>query len=366
MFLNQKILFLFNKFFISFVKDVKETSETLKVSIKKNYKIVDKASTENIDEFWGAWENSLNALYKNDQSVMNVTLLKEFKLKEVLDAFPDNEKETFWNHIYVLLLFSYLYNEITEPTEPEIEDEEVDEEVDEADEADEDPLTNLLNNVSDTNKKTEQIESLFNKVVEIIAKIQKGETVSEIDEILDDDVRTLLSKITPKCSKNAPKPEANPNDANSSKPEFDMGSMFGGMAQNSKIANLAKEISEEIDVSNIKIEKPEDIMKMMDFSGSNNVMGDIIKKVSTKISDKIQTGELKQDDLLGEAMTMMNLMGKGGLGNMFGNNPMMSELMKSMKKGKPMQTKQEVFNKASTRDRLREKLEKRKQSQNNE
>ena len=101
-------------------------------------------------------------------------------------------------------------------------------------------------------------------------------------------------------------------------------------------------------------------MKLMDFSGDNNVMGNIIKKVSSKISDKINSGDLKQDDLLGEAMNMMSMMGgkggMGGLGDML-NNPMIAELMKSMKKGKPMQTRQDVVSKASARDRLRKKLD---------
>ena len=155
---------------------------------------------------------------------------------------------------------------------------------------------------------------------------------------------------------------ADASDASKKAEGFDFGSIFGESAKNSKIANLAKEISEEIDVSSIKIEKPEDIMKMMDFSSSNNVMGDIIKKVSSKITDKIQNGDLNQQDLLSEAMGMMSMMGGkgggafGGLGDML-NNPMVAEFMKSMKKGKPMNTRTDLVNLSSTRDRLRRKLD---------
>jgi hypothetical protein len=375
MLIDQKILFIFNKFFISFVKDIKDISDDIKLSIKKNYKIIDKSSKEHITEFWDAWNKHIDTLVKSDdnlETLNDIVILKNLKVGDVLSKFTSSEVDTFWNHIYILLIFSYLYNEsieaniITEESDENTEDVEDVEDTEKTEEdEDADALQKLLDSVNDTNNKTEQLDILFNKVVELIAKIQKDSDISEeIDDILDDDIKSLLSKITCKRTKNTPNV-----DKESSGGGFDMGSIFGEAGKNSKIANLAKEISEEIDISNINIEKPEDIMKMMDFSGSNNVMGDIIKKVSSKISNKIQNGELKQDDLLSEAMGMMSMMGGkggglGGLGNlasMFGNNPMMAEMMKNMKKGKPMQTKQDVVAKASTRDRLREKLEKRRQ-----
>jgi hypothetical protein len=147
--------------------------------------------------------------------------------------------------------------------------------------------------------------------------------------------------------------------------------------ENSKIANIAKEISQEIDISNISIEKPEDVAKLMDFSGSNNFLGNIVSKVSTKLTEKISSGEINQDDLLSEAMSMMgmlngggaggaggiadilkNMGGLGGLGGML-NNPMMNEMMKMAKKGKvaTKNTGGSRRSSVSTRDRLRKKLE---------
>jgi hypothetical protein len=167
------------------------------------------------------------------------------------------------------------------------------------------------------------------------------------------------------------------------------------------ICNLAKEISDEIDVSNLKVDNPEDILKLMDFSSSNNIVGDIIKKVSTKIHDKISNGQLKQEDLFGEAMNMMSMMGSGkggaggnmggmgGIAEMFGkmmgggkggsggmsdimngmsgmmNNPMVAEAMKAMKKGKATM-KPDAFKKESAKERLRAKLNARKNKDGNE
>lgn len=325
MILSEKILFLFNKFFISFVKDIKDTDDDFKVSIKKNYKVIDKSSDEHLNEFWDTFKNYIPSFSDLDASVdADLIVLKDIKVSDIISKLGD-DVEVFWNYIYILSTFSYLFNQ------------------------------------------DDQSEELFNKVVDVLGLIQKGtykdNLVDDVDDILDDDIKTLLLKITPRMSKDA---STSASDASDKKAEgFDFGSIFGESAKNSKIANLAKEISEEIDVSSIKIEKPEDIMKMMDFSSSNNVMGDIIKKVSSKITDKIQSGDLNQQDLLSEAMGMMSMMGGGGGkgGNPFGglgdmlNNPMVAEFMKSMKKGKPMNTRTDLVNLSSTRDRLRKKLD---------
>lgn len=330
MILSEKILFLFNKFFISFVKDIKDTDDDFKVSIKKNYKVIDKSSDEHLNEFWDTFKDYIPSFSNFTATDAGVIVLKDIKVSDIISKLGD-DVEVFWNYIYILSTFSYLFNQ------------------------------------------EDQSEELFNKVVDVLGLIQKGtykdNLVDDVDDILDDDIKTLLLKITPRMSKgessetNASTSDTSANDAD--KPGFDFGSIFGETAKNSKIANLAKEISEEIDVSSIKIEKPEDIMKMMDFSSSNNVMGDIIKKVSSKITDKIQSGDLNQQDLLSEAMGMMSMMGAGGGkgGNPFGglgdmlNNPMVAEFMKSMKKGKPMNTRTDLVNLSSTRDRLRRKLD---------
>ena len=323
MILSEKILFLFNKFFISFVKDIKDTDDDFKVSIKKNYKVIDKSSDEHLNEFWSTFKDYIPSFADADANA-DLTILKDIKVNDIISKLGD-DVEVFWNYIYILSTFSYLFNQ------------------------------------------EDQSEELFNKVVDVLGLIQKGtykdNLVDDVDDILDDDIKTLLLKITPRMSKSASDTSDADADASDKKAEgFDFGSIFGESAKNSKIANLAKEISEEIDVSSIKIEKPEDIMKMMDFSSSNNVMGDIIKKVSSKITDKIQNGDLNQQDLLSEAMGMMSMMGGkgggafGGLGDML-NNPMVAEFMKSMKKGKPMNTRTDLVNLSSTRDRLRRKLD---------
>jgi hypothetical protein len=97
----------------------------------------------------------------------------------------------------------------------------------------------------------------------------------------------------------------------------------------------------------------------MDFSSSNNILGNIIGKVSSKMQEKMSKGEMKQEDLIGEAMNMMSMMG-GAQG--FFNNPMMADLMKNMKKGK-VNPRTDVMRRESTREKLRKKLEERNSKQ---
>ena len=276
----QKIIFVFNKFFTSLIKDVKKL-EPIKDRVKKNYKAIDKLSDSYISAF------------------SSEVVLQDVTYNEIIEAIAaEEDKEVFRNYVHILSVLQMTYKE--------------------------------------------NDEVLANTVLEVISKIQKGEnTTDDIDAILNDDIAGLLKKVKRVGGEAAAV----------------AGGLGGLFESGSKICDLAKEISNDIDVSNLKLESPEDITKLLDFSGSNNVMGDIFKKVSSKIHDKIASGELKQDELFGEAMSMMGKM--GGASSLFGNNPMMSEMMKMAKKGHA-QPNANAFKGASSRDRLRKKLEERR------
>lgn len=370
----QKILLIFNKFFISFLKDVKEcASDDVKIAIRKKYKVVDKQSTEHIERFWNVCEPHFvdfvslsNIDLGTSQKIKDIELFESgISFSQVLESFSDTTM--FWNHLNILLVFAYLFNEEADGWTRVAHENDTKDSTGDTDDNDVE-TSNTSINETETSKVNENceahIETLLSKVVDVISAIQRGDDDIDFEEILDDDVKCLLSKLSKSSDDDEIKVEIKEGEPSkkSNTSGFNIEDVFGNMTKDSKIANLAKEISDEIDVSSLNIKNPEDIMKMMDFSSGNNVMGDIIKKVSSKISNKIEKGELGQEELLGEAMSMMGKSGGlGGLSGLF-NNPMMSEVMKSMKKGKPMQTKNDVFTKASTRDRLRKKLDKKKSS----
>jgi hypothetical protein len=370
---------MFNKFFSSFVKDLKNTHDEIKAVIKKQFKVIDKSSEEYYNLFWGSveahFEDLVSLKSPCDVEDMNdvlgeIEFIKGITLKFALER-TDN-KEAFWNYFNCLLVFASLYHEAK--SHEAAEKENVESEVTKEQDDEQEPSPSA-------------IYVLFVKVVKVLAMLQKGQDVSsELEDIVDDDIKALLSKI--KSFENA-NGDAKLEDAADALPIPPM--EFLESIENSKIASLAKDIAKEIDISSLNIEKPEDIAKMLDFSGENNFLGNIVNKVSSTLTDKISKGELNQEDLMGEAMSMMGMLnsgkggaggladmlkGMGGLGGLGGlgdimNNPMFTEMMKMAKKGKT-QTKNSNGQRSSknggpsTRDRLRKKLEDRKKQQDGE
>ena len=314
---DQKIIFTFNQFFASLIKDLKKADDDLKQSLKKSYKVLDKLSTDHYELFWNSMKSSVSQLVGDESGVnTDAVVLKNLTVGDIVGKLKANDKQVFWNYVYILTVFGIVYNTYDVSGELTEEDE-------------------------------KQWLQLYEKVLVVLRLLQNSEKYeNELEDILDDDIKSLLDKvvITKESSADASTPP------------------FPNMPGDSKIMNLAKEISENIDVSGLKLDTPEDVMKMMDFSGSNNVLGDIIGKVTTTIQDKIGSGEIKQDELFNEAMSMMGGMGgaggMGGMGAMF-NNPMFSQMMKNMKKGKTT-TRNTGGASSDTKDRLRRKLDQKK------
>ena len=371
MIVEQKICYMFNKFFSSFVKELKNLDDTLKTTIKKHYKVIDKSSEEYYQFFWNNVKDHIrvfidNEDVTNDETIQDIQIIQGITIKDAVDVLKDNNLQTFWNYVNILIIFAYLYTEIKQTSTQQTTNEENNDDVGEGE-----------NNEENKQTPSVGVYLLFVKVVKILSMIQNSQYPStELADIIDDDIKSLVSKIKVfdvvnddiKIDETADTMPVPPKD-------------FLESIENSKIANIAKEISKEIDISNINIEKPEDVAKLMDFSGSNNFLGNIVSKVSTKLTEKISSGEINQDDLLSEAMSMMGMLNGGGAGgasgiadilkNMGGlggmlNNPMMNEMMKMAKKGKVATkntggSRRSHGSSVSTRDRLRKKLEEKKQ-----
>ncbi len=110
------------------------------------------------------------------------------------------------------------------------------------------------------------------------------------------------------------------------------------------ISDIAKELTTELDINNLNIGDPKNMNEafanLMGGGGQNNFLN-LITKVGEKIQTKVESGEVNQGDLMKEATKMM-----GGL-----KNP---EKMANIMKNRQQQ------HGGATRDRLRKKLEQRK------
>lgn len=312
---------VFNKFFSSFLKDLKEVNEDLRKLVKASYKAIDKTSAEYC-EF--VVTNVIPHLEKlkagslEDDEVRRAEVAKGISLGVILDKVVGDDKKDdrniVLNYVYILVLFAYMST-------------------------------------------LEEENDLFAQVVRVLGYIQtknNEEYNGEKDDIIDDDIKELLEKIK-ECDV-APKVDVEKEVPSAT---GGLGDIFGAL-ENSKIADLAKEIAKDVDMSALKGDNPDDMIKnMLDFGSGNNMLGNIISKVSSTLNNKITSGELKHDELLGEAMSMMNIFNDGN--NPMASNPLFANMMKAMKTGKA-NVRPDVMKKGDTRERLRKKLEMKKKN----
>lgn len=134
---------------------------------------------------------------------------------------------------------------------------------------------------------------LTNEVTSLIIKLLQGtdKTVT-IDEIEDEKFKKLLERLS-LIRKSEFK----------SKTGIDMKGI-----ENTTLGKLAKEILEDVDVEKLQksIGENGDILKALGNPDSG--FSDLITNVSKKMSEKISNGELKQENLLSDAMQFASIM----------------------------------------------------------
>jgi hypothetical protein len=174
----------------------------------------------------------------------------------------------------------------------------------------------------------------YPKLDRIIEKYKENENIVNIRQSLsnhDTHLRNIMNSSA-KFAEEIIKEQAKPTEDGKMP---DISSFLNGMDENkfesdflnSKIGNLAKEISEELNGDDLKcMENPDDLMKNL-LSGEGGGLGNIIQKVSSKLQNKMQNGELNEEALMKEATSMMGMLnpafskmaggGMGGMGNLF-------------------------------------------------
>lgn len=156
---------------------------------------------------------------------------------------------------------------------------------------------------------------------EIIKILQSIDTKDMIDKIEDENIKKVLENLQKIRNKNI-------------KEKSGMDMKF---IEDTTIGKLAKEILEDIDVGKLQksIGENGDVLKAIGDPDSG--FADVISSVSRKMANKISNGELKQENLIQDAMKFASTMpglfgGAGGAGGARGNNsaPDMSGMMSMM------------------------------------
>ena len=334
---EQKTTFIFNRILIDFFKEIKKDNY-FKLVIKKHYKIIDKKSPKYIklfikkttdyefDKLFLDPDFNVNNL-KEYEDLLDVSILKNVKINKLLRTFND-DKENIMSYLLILYLLSYLYTSFSDQVQEfhknnstdnetclDDDDEVVEDEVDVEDEDDVEDDDDVVEDVVEDDVATlddlytEQQKFLFT-IVEILEKINKKEDINnELSEILDDDIKSLLINI------------------NKVKVVINLDGNIEDLIGNSKIGNLAKEISESINLDGLNIENPSDLLNPSNLFGGEggNILGNLVQQVGSSITDKINSGELKQDELVKDAFSLMNKMQNGS-----SNNPIINDMMNNM------------------------------------
>lgn len=275
----------FNKIYLSLIKEVKKISTSKDSEIisdlKKNYKVFDKKSTEYLDDFNNNISDAItkvifsNGTILDNIEVLNMEIFKNITIQEIVQkVIMDNEesKTVFEYYIYILMLITYIHN------------------ID----LDDDKKFILL-------RKTLYILNNIDK------DISEEEMERQLDDILDDDIKQVLWKM-----------HNNRKTMKESVISMDQKDESLDFINNSKIGALARDISESINIDDLNIKGPEDLLNVENIfsGGSNNVFGNIIQKVGSTITDKIQSGELSQEELMSEAIGMMGALKNSEHGDM--------------------------------------------------
>uniref|UniRef100_A0A6C0C6U7 Uncharacterized protein n=1 Tax=viral metagenome TaxID=1070528 RepID=A0A6C0C6U7_9ZZZZ len=277
---NDKTLTLFK----GFINDIMKVFPEHKESLNKNYNDILELDNLNIDEN-EIIKEFLDLIDSNSDSITNknseiftddLYLIKEISMKSIWDSgISDRTKENIWKYLQSFCLI------------------------------------NISKNSND------QINEVL-KSIESKEKIKDKKTLKDMKKIkkINENLKNNTDEQSGGSDGNSPDNKDNKDKLN------DMDNLIN----NTSIGNLAKEITEDLNLD----EMGED--GMSEFMKPENMMN-IFQKINSTLTDKISNNELDGNALLGEASGLMNNndMMKGMM-NMFGNtgnnndNPGMPDL----------------------------------------
>lgn len=165
--------------------------------------------------------------------------------------------------------------------------------------------------------------ALAEAVLARIAALQNSSdqpACSSAQIVIDDDIDILLVRMNDMMEMMKKEEEEAEEECEASR-RNDMSAMLG----DSKIADLANEVAADIDISkllrDVGQEPGGDGSQPFDFSKitqNTNLIGEIVSNVGSKIQSKLASGELNQQDLMKEALSLMasfnGASGSGGMG----------------------------------------------------
>ena len=276
--MNNKVAFAFNTFLLDLIKDIRDINsdkmDDVMKAIRVHYKVFDKGTTEHVE--WFKEQMGQDSTYLMRGCEYNA-------LEGILESPSD--KAMLKSYYLVFQILAILYEDV----------------------------------VGEGGYTVDSLNAVLQKI-----KCAKGGIESDNVEILDDRITELIDelKTTMMSTCRHEHFENHDEDVADSQCERSQDNIKC-FFENSTIGSLAKEISQEINIDELKGTNPQDILQATmnsaspasasaSASASANVLGSVVSKVSSKIHERIASGSLKQEDLLSEAMNLMSMLNNPG------------------------------------------------------
>lgn len=322
---RSRVIYTFNKFFAEFILFLRKSDPELKKVLNANYRVFENLSSSTVHlDFFGQsvdLETIKTAEVRSEQDVDDRLLA----IRPVKDVSIEDARRAgvFWSSLsytYILSILHHIYAETR----------------------------------GDQDRDSDR---LLEMVLKWVSKVQSGGAVSSAQpqqttnggegeqeqqekgsgedpdsEVLDDDLLALLHKLQA-CEALACRARGGDQDTNGAE------SLLGGMGfspetlellQNSKIGQLAKEIGDELDPSQISPENmgnPEDMMNFSNIMDKDTLLGGIVAKMGSKVQEKLRSGELSAEEIMNEAKS---LFGKLDGDKNIKNNPLLSNILQNI------------------------------------
>jgi len=298
--------YVFNQYFLTFIKTVKKNARPLKE--KKAYA---RDTLNKIHAFYNTFDNKSND-YLNNYS----TIFTDFITNTLVDCNKDEIEKWFEDNQDLNILQNITLKNVKSILKK----------------------TTILHQfilIFHLFKNTDLTEDNIKNIMEKL----KGATIE--DDLIPEKYRKVVNRIAELAIEN--------------KTGFSMEDI-----EDTSIGKLAKEIMEDVDIEKVKksINTEGDILGAL--SDPDNGIGNLISDVSQKMATKLKSGELKQDALLKDALSMAGKlpgMSGGGGGDGAPDIGNIMKMMSGMMGGGNMPSSRSVQRKMDKKTKLKKKLD---------
>ena len=299
--------YVFNQYFLTFIKTVKKNARPLKE--KKAYA---RDTLNKIHAFYNTFDNKSND-YLNNYS----TIFTDFITNTLVDCNKDEIEKWFEDNQDLNILQNITLKNVKSILKK----------------------TTILHQfilIFHLFKNTDLTEDNIKNIMEKL----KGATIE--DDLIPEKYRKIVNRIAELAIEN--------------KTGFSMEDI-----EDTSIGKLAKEIMEDVDIEKVKksINTEGDILGAL--SDPDNGIGNLISDVSQKMATKLKSGELKQDALLKDALSMAGklpgMSGGGGGGDGAPDIGNIMKMMSGMMGGGNMPSSRSVQRKMDKKTKLKKKLD---------